>query len=586
MNLRDSDTIEDFIRRLGHQPRIFEYGRVSSAEQAEGYSLDEQRAGCTAESATLGGIVVGRSFEVGSGRNWELEGFVELEQRARRAEFDVAIVKDSSRLSRQRGKTAYLEHVFEQYGAYLHFYNEPFDGTPEGRLQRNILADFAEFELERTRARTMAGKRTKVANGRVVGNGFVPYGWRRVLDERGRTISYEHDPETAPVVRRIVRDSCHQTLHEVCGNLEADLIEPPQGAKRWWPSAIQGILNNPVTWGEYQYGRRRRAGRGGERRAANPPEEMHSIQLPPIVPRAEAQAAREAIAERRSVRRSGRRRGPDAFWLRGMLRCSYCQHVLAAKTIVNPAGRPFRYYVCIRSQPAEARRLSADQCHLPHVPADGIEAMAWGSIELTLLDEAKLREAVRRSREGDETAKRHAERLAFLRAEIARTTRALDKATREWAEADEGSAAEQSLGATRAALAGAIERLRLELADLEAYEPRAISADEEEELARFASGVREGLSFVTTEDKCHLCQLLRARGIVWEDPSGTKLGRHYFAWKLTGAIEFVHHDSQPISERRKVYSSCFARQRVTKAVGSGVTSAQARSTEKTSSSVP
>jgi DNA invertase Pin-like site-specific DNA recombinase len=114
--------------------RAYLYGRVSREEQQKhGYSLEEQQDKTRREAARLGLTVVGESFEQGSGRDWELAGIVDLAKRAKRGEFDVAIIKDTSRLSRNQTKTAYLYYELEQAGAVVHFTDERFEPTRKAR---------------------------------------------------------------------------------------------------------------------------------------------------------------------------------------------------------------------------------------------------------------------------------------------------------------------------------------------------------------------------------------------------------------------------------------------------------------------
>jgi DNA invertase Pin-like site-specific DNA recombinase len=71
--------------------------------------------------------------------------------------------------------------------------------TPEGRLQTGILAEFAEFEREKGRARTRAGISSRATSGKPWGSPAFPY--RKLADGH-----WEPNPAEVPVARRIVQE--------------------------------------------------------------------------------------------------------------------------------------------------------------------------------------------------------------------------------------------------------------------------------------------------------------------------------------------------------------------------------------------
>ena len=184
------------------------YARVSTAEQVEGTSLATQRERCTAYVNAQGWTFAGEYIDAGeSGAKESRPELDRLAAAVRRGELDVVLVAKLDRLGRtMRGLTALLAD-WDERGVRLVSVAESFDSaSPSGRLMRNMLGAFAEFERERIAERTMDGIEAVVASGGWPG-GPPPFGWRLergdgrtelVLDDRrgGRPASCSR-PRTA-----------------------------------------------------------------------------------------------------------------------------------------------------------------------------------------------------------------------------------------------------------------------------------------------------------------------------------------------------------------------------------------------------
>jgi hypothetical protein len=90
--------------------------------------------------------------------------------------------------------------------------------------------------------RTALGIATKRSLGLVVGNGRAPYGYGRVLSDKGKTIGYAPIEPEAGVVRRIADELTHDTLARVSERLNDERVPAPSGAasgsgvkNRTWP---------------------------------------------------------------------------------------------------------------------------------------------------------------------------------------------------------------------------------------------------------------------------------------------------------------------------------------------------------------
>jgi DNA invertase Pin-like site-specific DNA recombinase len=551
------------LRRFAGK-RALLYGRVSTAvQETDGYSLTSQRKGGLAITSELDMPVVGEDFEQGSGQDWDIAGVISAIERGKRREYDVLVLKNISRLSRKRGKQAWLEHMLDQADVGILYWDESYEDSAAGRLQRGLMSEIAEFQLELTRELSMDGRYTKVEEfGRPVGNGQAPYGWTRVIDTSGarpRTVGYEHDEHESAVIRRL-RELRTVSTQELADRFNAEGIPAPAkwraSAKRpysgkWTRSGIWRLLTSPMTWGEYRYGQRQLVKRNGTRKIVHrPEEEIRTLQLPPILTRRECQEIQQGLLRRHPM--LGRPRASigappsdaETFTLAGLLSCGHCGGALSIQASRQP-GR-YRRYRCLRHAPAYSTRRGKPHCPLPAVLArgapaqkrtDGIEDIIWRALSTVLQDPAMVREEIRRSREAAVDAAEHAARLAFLQRHIGQKEQALARATERWANAiDELD--RSSFEATRESLKREIRSLRVELAELEQYQPEGIDEETEAELLAYLDEIRDGLEDATPEEQREVLLELRLRGTVTFDPDGPhRIGQGRFRIACHGVLD-------------------------------------------------
>jgi site-specific DNA recombinase len=380
---------------LASAPRAAIYVRVSTPGQKEdGYSLEGQVSECLSLAERIGATVQPHLIfrEVGSGADWDLPRLLDVLDRAQRREFDVLICLATSRLARDVGKLAVLQRTLKRADVTVHYVHHRFDDTPTGQLTETMLAAIDVYERQNATLRFALGKRAKVARNLVMGNGPIPYGYRAVRSEKGRTVALEIDPVTEAIVQRIFREAAFRPLVDICVGLDADGVTPPGRAARWSEGTVGAMLRNPVYVGRSAYGRRRWlqvVGPDGRKREVRIPRDESEVQYadcPALVTAAEQRAAIAAMADRK--RRHAGFRCPEPehpYTLRGMLSCGLCGGALSVQR-----NGTLRYYLCLRYQAERARKQGRERCALPSVPADGLEAEAWRLICSVLLDPEQL----------------------------------------------------------------------------------------------------------------------------------------------------------------------------------------------------
>jgi len=183
------------------------YTRVSTLEQGErGYSLEAQAVDCRKLAAELSADIIGTYTDQDSGASWDLPGLNGMLDAAKRREFDVLLCYDPDRLARRMAKQLVLEEELQRSGITIRYVTLRIGESAEDQLLKNVRSSIAEYERSKIALRMSRGRRAKAERGMIVGNGWAPYGYRFARDESGRIVSFEPDPETAPVVLRIFTD--------------------------------------------------------------------------------------------------------------------------------------------------------------------------------------------------------------------------------------------------------------------------------------------------------------------------------------------------------------------------------------------
>lgn len=221
---------------------------------------------------------------------------------------DVVVVWELSRGSRKVGEwVTVLDHCRE-LGVRIHVVDHDRTYDPTRAADYKTLANGAvdaAYETDHLSERVRRGNGKAAEDGRPPG-GAAPYGyWRRHEVEPGArraTVYQEPDPETAPVVARIVADvAAGKPLARIARDLDAAGVPAParpnRSPGRWQARHVRGIAINPA-----YAGLRRHNG-----------DEPTTAKWPAIVSAETFHAARRVLADNaRKVREDGevRRRVP------------------------------------------------------------------------------------------------------------------------------------------------------------------------------------------------------------------------------------------------------------------------------------
>lgn len=364
----------------GPDLRAAAYLRVSTEEQAREETIEAQ-ADFADRWFALYGIQPVRVY-----RDEGVSGFLALEERRAGAQLmadaaagtvNAVYMVKVDRFSRNLRVLLNAVHVLEGYGCRIVSLTESFDtSTPAGRMTLAILGAFAQFERDSIAERTQAGKRRRAREGRWLGGGSPPYGYRV---EDGRLAPDETPIPGLPlapadVVRLIFRLLVTEglTAVRIAGHLNSLAIptpkagsphphwrtgKPPSG--RWRGEQVQRVIHAPVYTGVGLYGRR--AGKRSQN-GTEPPVEWPA---PPLVDRGTWEAAQARLTANRDLSAvPGNRR----YLLRGLMKCAGCGNGFSGTSY---HGR-WSYYVCTR----RLRSIPGEKCASAYVPQD-YEETVW-----------------------------------------------------------------------------------------------------------------------------------------------------------------------------------------------------------------
>lgn len=253
---------------------------------------------------------------------------------------DLVLAQDRDRIARDPIITGWLQIQFEQHGTRLRALNDPEGDDATTRLTTGILDQIAQFERAMTTQRTRRGRFQRAREGKVIGSGSPPYGFRYNAD---RT-NFEVDPDTIPTVRRLFDlVAGGSTLHSVATRFTDEGLPTPGGGKHWYVPSLRRMVLNDVYKGTWWYGRNRvKLTPMGDRRRkweAIDPDEWVAIPVPDCgIPHDLVDTARANVENAYRPRKDSK----HFYELRGMLYCSCCGLVMSGYS----TGAGFRYYRC------------------------------------------------------------------------------------------------------------------------------------------------------------------------------------------------------------------------------------------------
>jgi site-specific DNA recombinase len=385
------------------------YTRVSSRNQADAdySSLETQRERLEAFSQSQEDYTIYRVYEDGgySADSLDRPALKEMLRDIRDGKINCVLTYKIDRLTRSVKDFHQLMDVFERNGVKFVSVTQSLDTqNPMGRLLRNVLLDFAQFEREMTADRTRDKMYQRAQKG-LWNGGHAPYGYRaenkRLVvntEEAVRVRFMFHRFADVPSLARL-RDELHQRGWYTRAN------------GRWSKTAIDQILRNPIYCGFVRFNEERFK---GEHEALIEESLFNKVQ---------------------SVRRDrshGATKLSRVFLLKGLVRCSECGSWMTPHYTQkrHKDGSVYRipYYRCTKTM-----HFDNSVCSVKHVNADHVESLVVQKLAELSQNEAYLRMTVeelngdlkRKVEPLEKEAGRISKRLEEIEREIGRYVKAL-----------------------------------------------------------------------------------------------------------------------------------------------------------------
>lgn len=374
--------------------RAVTYARVSSDDRGkDGRNLNGQLEMCREYAFQKRYQLVAEMAEDdrgAPGASFELEKLGKILEMAKERSFDVLIVRELDRLSRNLAKQLIVEEELKRAGVKIEYVLSEYEDSPEGNLMKHVRAVVAEYERTKINERIQRGKRLKVKSGSVMlGLNRPPYGYRVI--QNGNTWQLEIVEEEAEIIRLMFdwylngdENNTIMTLYKIAERLTQMKIPTPVDTKRvkgikmakkraigeWSASVVGHYLGNEVYKGKWVYGRKS--------------SEPITVDVPAIIS-AEVWEKCRHIRKEKYMENIKNRKNDYLFARR--IRCGLCSSVVAG-TPVNG----YLYYRCIALKKNGKVGVT---CNAPHFRLDRVESVVWNWIIHLLRDPDVIQEGLK-----------------------------------------------------------------------------------------------------------------------------------------------------------------------------------------------
>lgn len=526
------------------------YARVSTDEQAKGYSLPTQLDSVRKYAASCGYQLVEEFQDDYTGASLDRPDLDRLREYVAHNRVDRLIVYDIDRLARKSVYQMLIEEELARHGTLVEYVIGQYQNNDEGRLQKQIRASIAEYEKAKILERMKRGKRGKAQSGFAVVAARPPYGYA-VKSEPHKSWLVMDEAE-ARVIRLVYQwflygeaqaraiDRKPLSLRAIASKLSADHV-PTRGdtmahvAKRnsrgtWSSATVRHILANETYIGTWHYGKTRMmdetelSGLGDDKRlktlrdadrrkriqqassgkssidklqAPAPRENWLAVAVPAIIDLYAFKFAQERLAlnkeqSNRNVRRE--------YLLGRRLKCAKCGYSMVGRT----RREKHQYYYC------NGREKLGGQCDIMPVRCDTVDNAVWTWVKDTMQHPEKLAAGLRGEKAEDERANRAIQdRLQLVVNMLADTNQQLAKLLDLYLASGFPT---ELLSARRTDLDKRKSDFEHERAGLQAQLSQQVWTDDKiQEVEIAIREIAEGLDGATFEDKRRYLDLLDVR---------------------------------------------------------------------------
>jgi site-specific DNA recombinase len=464
--------------------RAVTYARVSGDDTGrEGRNLEGQLQMCHKYAEQRGYQIVAELAEDdrgASGAEIDLPQLNRLRSMAAAERFDVLVVRELDRLSRNLAKQLIVEQELERAGVQIEYVIGEYPDTAEGRLNKHIKATIAEYEREKISERMTRGRYNKVRNGKVHlhGNNRPPYGYR--ASENGENL-VPHEPEAGvirqmfrwytegeepgnPLSMRAIATRLSERRVPTWGDIHGATAKEA-GFAQWRSSTIREMLKSETYAGGWHYG-------------------DYKVTVPALVSRETWEAAQRQMDKNKRYSR----RNTKYDYLMQFRAYHDCGYKMGCTSKLYQSGNRYLYYVC-----SGKATLPGQTCKMRTFRADHVDAAVWDWLKGWLADPGRLHERLQTYQ--DEQAKLNKplrDRIAVADGLIEKHQGQLERLLDLYLSGE----FEKSLLLTRKReLEDTIEKLKAERSDLiDSLDQSSLTDAQVETIEELATAVAEGIA--------------------------------------------------------------------------------------------
>src|SRR5215213_140579 len=308
------------------------YTRVSTDEQAKGYSLQTQAESCRRYCAERGYAALAEFSDAHSGTELDRPGLNAALDAVVALKPNAIVLHDVDRLGREIIVQAIAERDLTRHGARIEYVLGGGTGSTDQELLKLMKQAIAVYENRQRTERSRRGKEGRVRAGHPLVAARPAYGYRYVSGDRSGHL--EPDADESAIVARIfdwcVRDGL--TTYEIAKRLHSQqiptrgdssgVVSKRNGQNFWDPSTVAKILRNPTYKGEWSWNKTKRVPKPGnpekKMQVARPREESLSVAITPLVDPATWDAAQQRLARNKQTARRNTKR---EYLLRSLVFC-------------------------------------------------------------------------------------------------------------------------------------------------------------------------------------------------------------------------------------------------------------------------
>ena len=385
------------------------YLRVSTEEQNPENQIADVRKLAEALKYKIVEVYVDKE----SGGYAERKEFQRMMADAEAGKFQTLFIWALDRFSRE-GIEMTLSHIkrLKEAGVVLKSYQESWlDTSIEGisELLIAVLSYAAKEELKRFRERSMAGKKTRLANNKMIGC-YPPYGYTHIKrdKERGIDARFEINPEEALIVKKIFSLYLElESIFMVAKRLaEMKIKSRGKGTKPkfFHSSTVKKILNNEAYIGNWYYGKsspcvakfhikkERKHKLTGRR--INPKSEWKLIKIPAIIEEKTFNRVQQIMKNRY------RQKGTEPKLLalcKGLIRCVSCGRLYGARLYKysKKSLRGERQYFMYRCPQIHGLDFNEPPCRSRSIMVHRLDEAVWEYVSALIRDKERVKASIR-----------------------------------------------------------------------------------------------------------------------------------------------------------------------------------------------